>query len=176
MKKIEVTPMTARIANSKDRLMGELEADADSAFQAGKVNNRTDMALSIAAVMGSLAAAVLAAAPSVLHVVLGAVAAIPAACATLQKTVQFRERSYWYFQYASRARALAMTLEFAETPDLSDLSKQRAEIELDMEKHWGQFGGHGATPVKPGDAASKKRQQPKDKGGSKVATDGDAST
>ena len=78
--------------NPRDELLHDLQVDWESCFASGKMNNITDVALSIVAILASLVATVLAGTETVKWIV-ASVAAVPAACATLQRVVDFRGRS-----------------------------------------------------------------------------------
>jgi hypothetical protein len=134
-----------RMATTDD-FLEDLESDAEEYFDAGRNNNILDIGLTIAAIVTSLIAAVVAAADTLKWIRVG-VAAIPAACTSIQKVIEVRARSNWYFNYAARLRALSVTLEFAATPNLEEYSKKRAAIDLDMEKAWSQIGRGGAKPI-----------------------------
>src|SRR5262249_37156252 len=110
----------------RDQLIQEIEDDAESFYAAGRVNNITDIVLSIAAILSSLVAAVAATVPVDPRWIVATVAAVPAACASLQRVVDFRARSNWYFQFASRGRALAISLKYANAPDLEEFGQKRA--------------------------------------------------
>jgi hypothetical protein len=124
-------------------MLEALEADAEVYFDGGRNNNITDITLTVSAIVTSLIAAVVAATDVVRWVRVG-VAAIPAACTSIQKVIDVRARSNWYFSYAARLRALAVTLQFATSPDLADFAKKRATIDLEMENAWGKLGRNGA--------------------------------
>jgi hypothetical protein len=132
--------------STADDFLEDLESDAEEYFDAGRNNNILDIGLTIAAIVTSLIAAVVAAADTLKWIRVG-VAAIPAACTSIQKVIEVRARSNWYFNYAARLRALSVTLEFAATPNLEEYSKKRATIDLDMEKAWSQIGRGGAKPI-----------------------------
>jgi|RhiMetdeSRZDD1v2_1073273.scaffolds.fasta_scaffold16941_9 hypothetical protein len=106
--------------HQRDELLRDLQEDVESNFAAGKLNNMADVWLSIVAILASLAATILVSTGTAKWVV-ASVAAVPAACASLQRVVDFRGRSNWYFKYTSRVRALANSLKFANEPDVSDL-------------------------------------------------------
>jgi hypothetical protein len=124
---------------SRDELLSELEADRDSCFESGATNNKTDIALTFISVLASLAATVLVSATPY-KALTASIAAIPAACTALQKIIDFRGRSFWYFQQAAGLKALAISLKYATTPDLETYAKHRADLEVDGEKRWAGIG------------------------------------
>jgi hypothetical protein len=128
-----------------NELVQELENDGEEFFGGGRLNNITDATLSIVAVFTSLAATVLVGtdAPRWIPAV---VAAVPAACATLQKTLDLRGRSNWYFQYAAQVRSLATDLKYADAPNVQECARKRAELETKMEDEWSRIGRSGVTP------------------------------
>ena len=134
-------------ARTTDELVRELDGDGDSYFDSGRQNNITDIVLSIAAIVASLVATILAATAQVPTWITASAAAIPAACASLQRVVDFRGRSSWYFQHASRARALAISLRYAKSPDVEEFARMRGDLEVEMEKEWSQIGRSGAVPA-----------------------------
>jgi hypothetical protein len=120
-------------------LIQEFEEDEDNCFDSGRWNNITDIALSVLAVLGSLAATVLVSASKNLALT-ASVAALPAACTTLQRIVDFRGRSLWYFQHSASLKALAVSLKYAANPDLEAFAKRRADLEVEAEKRWSGVG------------------------------------
>lgn len=132
-----------------DDLQTELESDAEEYFDAGRFNNIVDISLTISTVVTSLVAAIIAATDSPRWIRV-ALAAVPAGCTSIQKVVEVRARSNWYFNYAARLRALGLTLRFARNPDVEDFAKKKAAIDLDMEKMWAQIGRSGARPALSG--------------------------
>jgi hypothetical protein len=123
----------------RDELLQELENDGEEFFDGGRLNNISDVALTIASVFASLAATVLASS-EVLRWIYASVAAIPAACVTLQKTLDLRGRSNWYFQYAALVRGLATELKYASAPDVEEYAQRRAKLETQMEEEWRRIG------------------------------------
>jgi hypothetical protein len=150
-------------ALQRDDLLRDLEGDWESCFASGKVNNVTDVTLSIVGILASLAATVLVSTDASKWII-ASVAAVPAACASLQKVVDFRGRSHWYFRYASHVRALASSLKFDNAPDLSDYARKWGALDVEMDKDWSQIGRSGAKPsarrqVPALDPRSKKSRQ-----------------
>jgi hypothetical protein len=132
--------------NQRDELLRDLRNDWESCFESGKLNNITDVVLSIVAILASLIATVLAGTETVKWVV-ATVAAVPAACATLQRVVDFRGRSNWYFRYSSNVRALANSLRFSDAPDVSDFARKWGDLDIEMDREWSQIGRSGAKPT-----------------------------
>lgn len=129
----------------RNELVLELESDGNDFFSSGRQNNIIDLSLTGVTVLASLGATVLAAAnPSAVSKwMLAAVAAIPAAAASLQRIGAVRERANWYFMYAAKVRALAKQLKYANAPDLEEFAKRSAAIDEEMETEW-QKVGHAA--------------------------------
>ena len=136
---------------SRSDLMAEFEADGQASFLAGRWNNISDVVLSMLSVFGSLAATVLVATKCPISVA-ASIAAVPAACTSLQRIVNFRGRSHWYFEHASELTALAISLRYASDPNLEAFAEKRANLEVDGEKRWSQLGSDRTT------AASRKRK------------------
>ena len=126
-------------APTKAELENEIESDAVEYFDGGRFNNISDIVLTISAVLTSLIAATVAA-TDVLKWVRVGVAAVPAACTSIQKILETKARANWYFTYAARLRALGATLRYTADPDLEDFAKKKGAIELEMEKAWAQIG------------------------------------
>ena len=123
----------------RSALIAELEADRDASFSGGRSNNITDIVLSILSVFASLAATVLVATRCPIAVS-ASMAAVPAACTSLQRIVNFRARSNWYFEQSSELAALAVSLRYAKDPDLEQFAKRRADLGTSGEKRWSQIG------------------------------------
>lgn len=132
---------------TREELLAEFESDERQCFDSGRVNNITDIALSIIAVIGSLVATILAAADMVPRWCLAAFAAIPAASASLQQIVDFRGRSIWYFSHSAKLTALFVALKYASHPDLEEFARKRAELEIEGDKTWRQIGNAKSLPV-----------------------------
>jgi hypothetical protein len=60
---------------------------------------------------------------------------------SLQKIIDFRGRSLWYFHHSANLKALALSLKFAKEPNLEEFARRRAEIEIEGEQRWAQIGG-----------------------------------
>lgn len=137
--------------NGRNKLVHDLNRAANYSFRWGRNNNVTDVCLSILAVFASLTAAVLAArSDPTCPLLVATFAAIPAACASLRQIVRFQGRSYWHFEYGSRIKALALELEFANSPNLEEIAKKRGEIAIEMERAWPRIigSGHEHFPAK----------------------------
>ncbi len=143
------------MADSRDQLVHDMEEDADYSYKwGGRNNNVTDAVISMLIIVASMAAAVLALAPTKETLpwwLVAAVASLPAACVSLQQVVGFRRRSYWHFLNGARTRAIAMELKFADSPNLQEFARKRGALEIEMEKAWPQIGGAvrregGASP------------------------------
>ena len=140
------------MSDEKD-LLKELDSDIVDAYSSGTLNNKVDIALSFATVMTSLLATVLVAANDVIiipKVVTALIAALPAACTSLQNFVQFKERSNWYFEYAARARAIGMLYRADEKLDLKEFAKQRGTLEVEMERQWAAIIRGAGRPAQAG--------------------------
>jgi hypothetical protein len=137
---------------TRSELLEEFQDDQESCFDSGAKNNITDIALTIASVVTSLAATVLVSATPYKPLA-ASMAAIPAACTALQRTVDFRGRSLWYFHHAASLKALALSLKFARNPDLEEFARKRADLEMEGELRWAQIGGGRAGQ----DGESKRR-------------------
>ena len=129
----------------RDELLQELEDDGEVFFGGGRLNNMSDLTLTIVSIFASLAATVLVSAP-VPRWSTAAVAAVPAACVALQKTLDLRGRSNWYFQYAALVRGLATELKYATAPVVEEYAFRRAKLETQMEEEWRSIGRSSAAP------------------------------
>lgn len=129
----------------RDELLQELEDDGEVFFDGGRLNNMSDLTLTIVSVFASLAATVLVSAP-VPRWSTAAVAAVPAACLALQKTLDPRGRSNWYFQYAALVRGLATELKYATAPVVEEYALRRAKLETQMEEEWRRIARSSAAP------------------------------
>jgi hypothetical protein len=90
-------------------------------------------------VLGSLAATVLVSTGAAKPLI-ASIAAIPSACTTLQRIVDFRGRSLWYFQHSANLKALTVSLRYAVNPDLEAFAQRRGDLELEAEQRWSQIG------------------------------------
>jgi hypothetical protein len=134
------------MANKED-LIADLESDGNEYFDAGRMNNLIDLGLSIVAILASLTAGVLVgAAWRDAQAIIAGVAAIPAACVSIQAVLDVRGRSDWYFLHAARVRALALKLKYEDAPNLAEVARERAELELEMESRWAKIGRSRVNP------------------------------
>lgn len=69
---------------------------------------------------------------------IASIAAVPAACTSLQRIVDFRGRSVWYFQHSASLKALAVSLRYATSPNLEEFARRRADLEVQGEQRWKQ--------------------------------------
>ena len=129
----------------RQQLLLELEDDADCYFQAGRVNNITDIVLSMLTVTASLSATVLSS-TMLERWAIALVAGLPVAFTTLERLVGFRARSGWYFRHAAQVRALAIALKHDTAPDLQEYARKRGKLEVEMENEWDKVLGLGAKP------------------------------
>ncbi len=139
---------TAMAANGADELASEIETAAADAFSGGRTNNITDILLSMTTIAASLVATVLAG-QEVAKWMIATAAAVPAACTSLQQIVQFRERSHWYFEYAARARAIAMQLKYTPDAATAEFARKMADLDTEMERSWKTIGRlQGKAPTR----------------------------
>jgi hypothetical protein len=132
--------------HTRKEFIRELERDSWSDFLSGRRNNRTDTILSIVTVVASLIATILATNPHIYPWIIAAVAAIPAACTSLQRIVGFRERSDWYFHHADKLRELLFEVKYAKAPDLEEFALRRGKIEVEVGAQWRQRNNLTAKP------------------------------
>ncbi|MBP1777213.1 MAG: hypothetical protein H6Q86_3223 [candidate division NC10 bacterium] len=120
-------------------LVEDLDAEVETSFKGGRKNNLADIWCSVGVIVASVLASILAAVSGVPGWVTAAIAVLPALCGGLQRTLDFRGRSAWYFVKWGRLRALQLTLK--GDPDLprKDVSLQYGEILRDMENRWSEF-------------------------------------
>lgn len=136
-------------------LADEIGTEADVSFEGGRSNNLTDLGCSIAAIVASFLAAVLAAVSGAPGWVTAIIAALPGLCNSLQRVVDFRGRSAWYFVKYAKLRDLALTVKW--NPDLppQEAVRQFGAILKEMEDRWAELVKTGAPPaVKPLAAAA----------------------
>jgi hypothetical protein len=123
-----------------DPLLLDIESASESCYSGGRRNHITDLVLLIGGITLSLVATVLAATPDVPRPLAAGFAALPALCATLRTSVDFRGRAGWYFLKAARLQALALGLKFAaDSEAVPRVAKQLGELEIDMEQQWPKF-------------------------------------
>jgi hypothetical protein len=135
-------------AHNRETLIKSIEKDAHECFAAGRRNNVTDLTLAIVGILASVVAAVLASTEGLDKWIVAAVAAVPAACTSLQRVVEFRQRSLWYFQFSARAHALAILLKYDKRANLERVAHQRADLETSMENMWSQLGRSGIQTMR----------------------------
>jgi hypothetical protein len=84
---------------TKDEMLESIESDAAVYFGGGRQNKFTDIILAVCAIVSSLAAATVAATDLSRWIRVG-VAPVPVAFTSIQKLVDVRAPSNWYFNYA----------------------------------------------------------------------------
>jgi hypothetical protein len=137
-------------ADRRDKLVSSITRDTDAWFFGGKLNNVADILCTALTVVGSLAASVLGGSHRVDPEIVAAVAAFPAAVATLQRAVNFRGRSFWYFRAGARMRALLFELESAEVPNVEEFARRRGDLEQELDDGWAEALGNGPALVVAG--------------------------
>jgi hypothetical protein len=129
--------------NPRSTLLAKISRDQEKCYFMGTVHNVWDVSMTFISVCASVAATVLVSqsqAGTNSKLVAASIAAVPAACTALQRIVDFRRRSFWYFNHSANLKALAIMLEYAEKPDLEQYARKRAEIEVEGEGRWEQIG------------------------------------
>jgi hypothetical protein len=128
-------------------LTDEIDAEADVSFQGGRTNNLTDLGCSIGAIVASFLAAVLAAVSGAPGWVTAAVAALPGLCNSLQRIVDFRGRSAWYFVKYAKLRDLALRTKYNSSLTPEEAGLQLGAIVKEMEDRWSELVRTGAPPA-----------------------------
>ena len=115
------------------QFVSELEEHGDSLHSGGMWNNILGSSLSIVTVLASLVATVLASTDQedISRWIIAAVAAIPAAAASLRRIIEVRERSNWYFRYAAHVRSLATQLKNATAPNMEEFANRYGNLGAD---------------------------------------------
>jgi hypothetical protein len=127
-------------------LADEITAEADVSFQGGRTNNLSDLGCSIGAIIASFLAAVLAAVSGAPGWVTAIIAALPGLCNSLQRVVDFRGRSAWYFVKAAKLRDLALTVKWDPNLPPKEAARQFGGILKEMEDRWSELVRTGAPP------------------------------
>lgn len=126
-------------------LTDDIDSQATSDFKSGRTNHLADLTCSIGAVIASFAATILVG-TNVPTWITASVAALPGACITLQRAVDFRGRAAWYFVKASRLKGISLCLRHENLPAGLG-SKQFRETQAEMELQWSQFVKSGQAPT-----------------------------
>lgn len=138
----------------KSQLADDLDAEADDLFGGGRQNNITDIGCSVGAILGSFLAAVLAATDDVYPAVTAGVAALPGLCASLQRVIDYRGRSAWYFLKSAQLSSIARSRRFGIIDDATAVTQWNA-VDKAMEERWVEFVRAGNAP-----AASDRKPNP----------------
>jgi hypothetical protein len=126
----------------KDKFVKLWNEEGEQFYGGGIFNNVVDIVLSVLTVVASLAAACLAVSDVRKRWLIALLAGLPATFTSIQAKVGIRERSDWYFFYASEVRSLALDLECANSPNLEDFAKRRGKLEKSMEAEWKKIARH----------------------------------
>ena len=100
--------------------VNELETEIKKYAKWGKRNNLSDVGLTMVSIIGSIAAAVVAAAPQnalIDSYWAAGLAAFPAACTSYQRTAKLRERASLHFEYGAAIMGLVTRMKYAKDPD-----------------------------------------------------------
>ena len=127
-------------------LADEITAEADVSFEGGRTNNLSDLGCSIGAIVASFLAAVLAAVSGAPGWVTAIIAALPGLCNSLQRVVDFRGRSAWYFVKYAKLRDLALTVKWDSNLAPPDAARQFGAILKEMEDRWSELVRTGTPP------------------------------
>lgn len=133
------------------QILAEIESQESSDFSMGRRNHLTDLFCSLAGIVASFIAAVLAATSGACPWLIATVAAIPALCASLQQVFDFRGRAAWYFQKAAKLRGTILALKYEHLPE-AEASQQFRETEIAMETQWSELvsRSYGVSSQKAG--------------------------
>jgi hypothetical protein len=133
--------------DAQTAFVGELEREIAQYSRWGKMNNLSDIALTMVSIVGSIAAAVVAAGVGPKYVAAG-LAALPAACTSYQRMAQLRERASLHFEYAAAITGLAARVKYANGPDLEKFAAERAAVVITREQRWSDaLRRGGAAPA-----------------------------
>lgn len=127
-------------------LVDEISAEADVSFEGGRTNNLSDLGCAIGAIASSFLVAVLAAVSNTPGWLVAAVAALPALFTSLQRIMDFRGRSAWYFVKYAKLRDLGLTLKYNPNFPPVEAAKQFGAILKEMEERWSDFVRSGSSP------------------------------
>ena len=138
-------------------LIEDLDADVETSFRGGRKNNLADLWCSVGVIVASVMASILAAVSGVPGWVTAAIAVLPALCGGLQRTLDFRGRSAWYFVKWGKLRALQLSLKGDPDFPRKEASLMYGEILRDMEIRWSEFvKAATAEPVKAPEPATRR--------------------
>lgn len=129
-------------------LLDDIRGEANVCFDGGRTNNLSDLGCAIGAIAASAIAAVLAAINGVPGWLTAIIAGLPAVLASLQRVVDFRGRSAWYFIKYSKLRDLSLRMQFDETIKSADAAARYGAILTEMEERWADLvksGGPAPT-------------------------------
>jgi len=126
-----------------ENLINEIETEEKALYHAGRTNHLTDLILWFAAIFASFVATILAALGEVTPWLTAAIAALPGLCASLQRVIDFRGRSSWYFQKAAQMKSLFLSVKY-QGMDVKDGAKKWGEIEMTYEELWPRLVKTGA--------------------------------
>lgn len=125
------------------KLIHEIDSEEDALFKAGRTNHITDLSFWSAAIVASSIATILAALDQVHPWLTASIAAIPGLCTSLQRAIDFRGRSAWYFKKAAQMKAISLNVKYQGMSE-QDGAKKWAEIETAYEELWPQLVKTGA--------------------------------
>src|SRR6266436_2083071 len=134
-------PMSA----SQAEFIKELDDSSRSCAFLGTMHNFTDIALSMIGIFASVVAAILTASEGAPKWLAACMAAVPAASTSLQRIVDFRGRSNWYYIYSASVRAMFIRAKYAKDPDLEKLADEWSEFRMNLERGWSRIGRTTAT-------------------------------
>ena len=128
-------------------LVEAIDDEADESFAEGRKNNLADLTCSIAAIAASFLAAVLAAVNGAPGWLTAIIAALPGFCASLQRVVDYRGRSAWYFIKYAKLRDLALALKWDSSMQPADGARRFGAILKEMEDRWSELVKTGKPPA-----------------------------
>jgi hypothetical protein len=128
-------------------LADEVDDEVSVSFDGGRANNLSDLSCSIGSIVASFLAAVLAAVNGAPGWLTAIIAAMPGLCTSLQRLVDFRGRSAWYFVKYAKLRDLALAIKFDDSVSTSEAAHRFGAILREMEERWSEFVKTGAAPA-----------------------------
>jgi len=128
-------------------LVREIDGEEDALYKAGRTNHKTDLLFWFTAIIASFVATILAALgkEQIPPWLTAAIAALPGLCASLQRVIDFRGRSAWYFQKAAQMKALLLNVKY-QGMSVEDGAKRWGQIETAYEDLWPRLVKTGASP------------------------------
>lgn len=128
------------MTDGKEKLLGEIQAEVEGTYAAGRLNSYADLSCSVVAIAASFMAAIFAATQDVPGWLTATIAALSGLSAGVQRVVDFRGRAAWSFGRSTSLSIVARNLKFTNIT-VEEGTRQFNAIDKETERAYSSVPG-----------------------------------